>query len=230
MATFRFKTSLVLFLLGFLVGFCTSQLFARCNPNPPANKSAVAPVKELELRAKSEQTIFLNKISALQKSNEQLNEKLRSTQSELQKAKQVTANKERSIKQLVKHNGYDSKNLIERRAKEYPADTGIASQCDSLITEVNAYLDENQRKDSLYEQQLEILGDALDIKDSVIKTHQSVYYSLATLFDQSVEQKQMLQSENLKMRKWMKRQKRKNKLLTLGAIALAGFAASSILH
>lgn len=226
MTTFRFKSTIALLLIGFMLGFCTSQFLFGCNAEPSGKPASQ--VKELIKKTDANHAVYTEKISVLEKVNANLQQKLLGTQAELQKAKRQTAIQEGSLKLLAK-TGYKASERL-KKTDQPDAVHYYAAACDSLISEVNSYLDENKRKDSLYEEQIFAMDSVITVKDAIIQADASAYNSLHQLFSQTVEQQELLLAENVSLRKQIKRQKRKGKLLGLGGIIVSGAAANYLIR
>ena len=228
MMTFHLKTFLSFLLVGFVLGFVTAFLFKGCNKNPIIKKEAVVKPKELKKEAATIEINYQKQIASLQDQNIELQQDLEVTQGLLDQAKQMTKQLENKIKKLIEPTGYPAKRLIEKvKTNEISSDL---TPCDSLINVVSDYIDENHRKDSIYELQILQMDSMVSIKDDLIQTNRVAYTTLHKLFEQSVSSQENLNKENTQLRKQFKRQRFKNKLVTAGLMILSATATNYLLH
>jgi hypothetical protein len=228
MMTFHLKTFLSLLLLGFVLGFVTAFLFMGCNKNPTLKKETVVTPKVLKKEAIAIEENYQKQIASLQDQNMELQQDLEVNQGVLDQAKEVTKQLENKIKKLIEPAGYPAKRLIEKvKASEISSDL---PHCDSLINVVSDYIEENHRKDSIYELQIIQMDSVVSIKDDLIQTNAEAYCNLHQLFEQSVVSQENLIKENTQLRKQFKRQRFKNKLVTAGLMILSATATNYLLH
>ena len=237
MLNFHLRTSLAFLLVGFILGFCTSFLFTGCNKGSATKKEVVSTPKELKKEAVGVEQTYQKQIESLQSQNLQLQQSLEVTQGLLDEAKQAAKEKENKIKKIIAPQGYSAKELLSKSAKELlnkkdnSEETPEAkSICDSLVTEVIGYIQENHRKDSLYEIQLVQMDSVVTVKDDLIQANEKAYTNLNLLFSQSVTAQQNLAKENKLLQRQFKRQRLKNKLVTAGLMILSATATNYLLH
>jgi len=228
MMTFHLKTFLSLLLLGFVLGFVTAFLFTGCNKNSNIKKEAIVKPKELKKQAATIEENYQEQIESLQDQNLELQQDLEVNQGLLDQAKETTKQLENKIKKLIEPAGYPAKKLIEKvKANEISSDL---PSCDSLINVVSDYIEENHRKDSIYELQIIQMDSIVSIKDDLIRTNTEAYTNLHQLFEQSVVSQENLIKENTQLQKQFKRQRFKNKLVTAGLMILSATATNYLLH
>ena len=229
MMTLNLRPSFSLLVLGFVLGFLTTFLFKGCNGNKiPKKEISIAP-KVLKKQADTIQDNYLKQIASLQDQNLELQQDLEVTQGLLEQAKQVTKQKEIKIKKIIEPKGYSARELLEKEDDARQADAA-SSSCDSLVTEVIGYIEENHRKDSLYENQLTQMDSVVAVKDDLIQATEKAYTNLNLLFDQSVTAQQNLVKENKLLQRQFKRQRFKNRLATVGLMILSATGANYLLH
>jgi hypothetical protein len=228
MMTFHLKPFLSLLLLGFVLGFVTAYLFTGCNKNSTIIKEAIVKPKELKKQAVTIEENYQKQIVNLQDQNIELQQNLEATQGLFDQAKAKTKQLENKIKKIIEPPGYPAKRLIQKvRANEISSDL---SPCDSLINVITDYIEENHRKDSIYEQQIIQMDSIVSLKDHLIQTHTQAYTNLHQLFGQSVVNQENLIKENTQLRKQIKRQRFKNKLVTAGLMIISATATNYLLH
>jgi hypothetical protein len=228
MMTFHLRTFLSLLLLGFVFGFGTAFLFTGCNKNSTIKKEAIVKPKELKKQAVTIEENYQKQIASLQDQNIELQQNLEISQGLLDQAKETTKQLENKIKKLIEPIGYPAKRLIQKvKINEISSDP---SPCDSLINVVSDYIEENHRKDSIYELQIIQMDSMVSIKDDLIETNTVAYSNLHKLFDQSVASQENLIKENTQLRKQFRRQRFKNKLVTAGLMIISVTATNYLLH
>lgn len=220
------KSSLLIAVICFVLGFAGAfLLMGQCNDSDTSTQSIVQ-VKELEKQIASKETVFQTKLSELQKRNQQLQQELTSTQVELFTIKLKSKKKEDNIKKLIQPKGLPAKELLKKVGKPAIAIDNNLSPCDSLAEEVSEYIEVNAIKDSLYETKIGLQDSVIAVKDSVINTHVKFNRELKAGFSTSLEQQELLSAENAKLKKKIKRQKRRSKLINIGAMILSGLATN----
>ena len=228
MKKFNIQISIVTLILGILLGVLGSLLFdLSYNDLLVSNSPDNADVLRKEMAAK--EAVHLTKISELEKKNEKLSEELKSTKEQLSTIKSKTKEREKTIRKMIEPKGFPAKDLLERVNKSVVIDSSL-TPCDSLAEEVTGYIQDNALKDSLFESQINTLDSIVAVKDCVIQFKTDLHKDLSTLFNQSIEKQNVLEKENLQLRKQFKRQKLKSKLVTVGLMILSGTAANYLLH
>ena len=228
MMTFHLKTVLSHLLLGFVLGFVTAFLFEDCNKRPTIKKEAVVKLKGLKKQAVTIEQNYLKQIANLQDQNIELQQNLQVTQGFLDQAKKTTKQLENKIKKIIEPTGYPAKKLMQKvMTNEISSDLPT---CDSLMNVVSDYLEENHRKDSIYELQIIQMYSMVSIKNDLIQTNTEAYTNLHQLFGQSVVSQENLIKENTQLRRQFKRQRFKNKLVTAGLMILSATATNYLMH
>ena len=229
MISLKFKSSIALLLTGLVAGFCLSFLFNGCGNDPAVTHETVTPTKDLKKEADVKEASYQAKITELENKNQQLKLELQSAKGQLVKMKSKSEQRETKIKAMIEPNGYTAKELL-RKVKPALVSATSLSLCDSLVQEVNEYMQENSMKDSLYEVQIGKQDSLIAGKDSIIENKTKLHQNLQTLFEQSLTQQEILSKENTQLRRKFKRQKFRSKLVTLGVTVLSGLAANYLIQ
>jgi hypothetical protein len=229
MMTFHLRTFISLLIAGFVLGFFSTFLFTGCDRNKISKKDISITPKVLKKQADTIQENYLKQIASLQDQNIELQESLEITQSLLEQSKQAAKQSEKKIKRIIEPKGYPANELLQKVERFHSVDNDL-SPCDSLITEVHEYIEENHRKDSLYEIQLIQMDSVVTVKDDLIQANEKAYTNLNLLFGQSLTAQQNLNKENKLLQRQFKRQRFKNKLTTIGLMILSATAANYLLH
>ena len=229
MKTLNLKSSVIILAIGFLMGFSMIFLFlGNCHSpeiNPKLTISPAEQKQQIERTGKEHQQI----IAELEKKNQQLQQELTTTKGLLAKAKLKSKASETKIKKLTEPKGFPAKDLLVKVKPQEIPDT-IPTNCDSLINEVNEYIQDNAVKDSLYELQIGELDCIISIKDSIITQKEHHNKKLTFLLSQSLTQQQNLIKQNELLQKKFKRQKLRKKVVVIGATILSGIAVDYLIR
>jgi aspartyl-tRNA synthetase len=249
MTRFPLRTLIVLLLLSFVAGFITCFLIFEDYGflNPRTSKEVT--IKSITKEANDSDASFEKQIEKLTSQNIELQQQMDLSQSLLEDAKKIAQQKEDRIQYLIKQKNSSSTKLLQKSFKAKPqtylsnAQTELLENaevellpdkdnnyCDSLAQEVTSYIEDNKRKDSIYELQLIQFDRLLSGKDSIIQASSKVYGELRLSFDKTVSMGATLQKENLALKKENKRQRFKSKLFAGGLMILSGFATQIFLH
>lgn len=229
------KSTIVLCLIGFILGFFTRFLFFVNAPTPKENKAVANQSKTLKNEAEKNEISFQKQIETLQEQNISLQQDFELTRGALSRTKRGARNSECKIKTILKdrqHTGniqlsYPALDDIVQSTSETESGSSIN---DSLANEVLSYIEENRRKDSIYEVQLVQMDSILSGKDQVIESSLKAYSDLQLLFDQSLSNQKLLQKENLALKSDYRKQRVKSKLLGIGLTVLSGLTVSYLLR
>jgi hypothetical protein len=221
----QFKTTLVLLFLGFLCGVVMTVLFSGCggSPETPLADNTISVIKE---KAAATETHYQKEIARLDSVNHRLQAELKTTRISLTGAKQNVAKRKSSLVKRTAPTGFPAKHLLQK-ASQSPVDS-LAHPCDSLITEVNHYIQANEVKDSLYEKQINTLDSVVVIQDAIIQNDSVAYRDIKGLLDQAVSRSTALQNDNWKLQRTIRRQKHKSRWATVGLMLLSGAAVHFI--
>jgi hypothetical protein len=211
-------------LIGLIVGVCLTLSFKGCGRDSDLESVPIINPKQIIKAADKTEAEYQKKVAELKLHGEKLEHQLKELQSELSLLKSKTKNRELTIKKMIEPKGFPAKKLVKGGRSESISIDSSLSPCDSLAVEVDGYITDNIRKDSLYEAQSQIKDSIIAVKDSVILTTIKVYQDFKTLLDQSVKQQELLFSQNKLLKKQLKRQKFRSTMKTLGFIILSGAA------
>lgn len=229
MKILNLKSTGIILTIGFLIGLSLTFLFSgNCNGpelNPALTISPAEQKQQIERSEKEHQLI----IAELGKKNQQLQQELTETKELLAKTKLKSKATEAKIKKITDPKGFPAKELLAKVKPQEIADT-IISNCDSLINDVNEYIQDNAVKDSLYELQIEQLDCSIRIKDSIISQKEYQNKKLTFLLSQSLIQQENLVKQNELLKKKIKRQKFRRKVVAIGATILSGIAADYLIR
>jgi hypothetical protein len=225
MTLLNLKNVLTLLSLGFVLGFFASFLLGGGNRALTSKADVIAKPKEIEKQAYTMQANYQKQIGELQDRNIELQQNLEVTQGLLDQAKQACEQKEQRIKKLTEPKGYPAKALLNK------VDTSkFISGCDSLVSAVNDYIQENHRKDTIYETKLIQMDSIITVKDDLIQTNTAAYANLHQLFDLSLGSQESLIKQNKQLQREFKRQRFRNKLVNIGLVILSATATKFLLH
>jgi hypothetical protein len=229
MITFNLKTLLTLFCIGLLIGFTGAFLFTGCSGRDyqPA-VTTISPV-EIKKQAKIIEIEHQQAIKYLETKNAHLQNEVTATHALLTQIKKTTSQREKNIKQLIEPKGVSAK-VFSENVKTPAQNDSIALSCDSLKQEVTAYLQENANKDSLYDRQITTMDSVIAIKDTIIQTQTARQEEFNVLFNQSIQQQEILFGENKQLRKQLRRQKAKSTFKTIGLMILSGIATHYLIN
>jgi hypothetical protein len=225
MMSLNLKNVLSLLLLGFILGFFASFLFTGSNKTVTSKSEAFAKPKELKKQADTIQENYQEQIANLQDQNLELLQSLEVTQGLLDQEKLMCKQKEQHIKKLIEPKGYSAKALL---AKVDSSKT--VSNCDTLASLVLEYMEGSNQKDNLYEVQHLQMDSVVSVKDEFIEANQKAYSNLKLLFNQSITAQETLIKENKQLQRQFKRQRFRNKLVSIGLVILSATATKFLLH
>jgi hypothetical protein len=209
--------NVVYLVLGFMIGYSTNTLLHGTGAVPSNTTKADNPV-QLQKQEAVYQQQFQQKIDSLSSENTVLRVQVSKTGQALNRTKRTNAELEEQVTALIT-NRYST------------TDTAIMlANCDTLEQTVQLLISNNNEKDSLYEQAMFGLEMQVAVKDSMLSIQEEQIQSVQCAFDKSIQQQQVLLSENKAYMKTEKRQKVKRRLLSAGAMILSGFAAYSLLR
>lgn len=201
------------------MGISFSNLFSGCDE---ANPPSIVSVKKLNpkvIRSEEQKSEvgYIKKLDSLNANCNKLTGQLAITRHSLSSAKQTNLVLQDQIFQIL-----DDKNNT--------TDSAAASRdCDSLAGKVTGLIQNENIKDSLYEDAAQNLQLQLQNKDSSLNLKDQQYQNLKTFFDKSLDDQDTLYKANRALEKQYKRQRFKTRLLWLGSIILSGAAAATIL-
>lgn len=212
--------SILFLVIGITIGFSVCKLFSGNSTVAISSKPvADVSVKALENRVEKNEKFFQQKKDSLNAHGMILSLQLNQAKSALEKAKKKNWVLQTQVLDMVDK-------IAAAKADSLSMITG----CDSLQTRAIELINSGNEKDSLYESVTANLQQQVSNKDSVIATHRQQYQSLKSSFDLGMLQQKMLTDQNTQYRKQARRQKFKQKILSLGMIVLSGIATNYLLH
>ncbi|GAB2829188.1 hypothetical protein [Ferruginibacter profundus] len=196
--------------LSMITGIALCMLFT-CNDN---NKDVrVIQPAELEKKAEQSEQNFQKATDSLTKRTKSLHAELLSTNFLLDKSKKKNA---LITSQLVKLSGNDS-------AKKDT--TQFIKDCDSLRNNLKLWVESSTEKDSLFEAVINNQQSQLVLKDAATDLQNQRYNNLNDLFRQSLLQQELLSGINKKMKRSLRRQQFKTKMVSGLLVIAAGITA-----
>lgn len=154
------------------------------------------------------------RLQVLHKRNDSLQYQLRQVNAKLTNQKSHHLLKRNNVKQLIQSGGNDS----------------LSVSCDSLRQAVSEYVESDEHQDSLYEENIEALQTIVEVKDSTIDVLQTALSDSQVLTERSLNRQSQLEKELSQKEKQIKRKQIINRVLSAGALLLAGATAILIIH
>ncbi|MGC4036088.1 MAG: hypothetical protein QM764_09005 [Chitinophagaceae bacterium] len=229
MIKLNFRTSLLLFILGFVCG-CSFSYMVFGKTEPIVTKHETITPSEFARQTKKLEESYQLKLAELESSNDSLLHRLIISNRSLNSIKAQTKRKARAIKAIIHPEGYPARELLKRAPAPLLAVNPTISPCDSLIAMAESYISDNEIKDSLYETTLRVSDSIIIVKDSIIALNNIRQDELKQSLSIATQKQEQVLSENKLLRKQIKRRKFKSKLAALGAAILAGLSANYLIH
>lgn len=206
------RKTLLIAILCLFTGLGLNSLFKGCNRNAVSLPANILPATALKQKADTIESRHQEQISLLNRRNEELQHSLSQTSMSLRQSKAKLSAAEQSIRQLLTENVTN--------------DSAYAlTTCDTLREYVKGYLDENIRKDSLYDSKISLLESTVTLKDSALEISANTQQQIRILLNQTLLQHSWLETENFTLKKQVRKTRRKQKLLTFGLVLISGVAA-----
>ncbi len=230
MFSFKLRSTPILALIPFVMGFVIALLLmSDCNNHSVKTHDVLTP-KIIQKMADSINKDYQVRIDLLEGQNELLQNKITSYHNQLIAVRSKAKSKEKTIKNLIAPKGFAASELLEKEeAVHIPVDSSL-TPCDSLAEQTAEYMQITATKDSLYELQINTLDNLITVKDSVIEEKTNQYEQTSVLLKQSLALQENLLSDNRKLEKKSRRQKRGNRLLVIGAAILSAFTTDYLTH
>ena len=206
----QLKNSIISLVLGLIIGIFGTHIFSSNSSKPPVVVTALQSPADIKNASIAVETHFQNKVDSLVQTNTQLQQKVGSTKSELQKAKSDN----KVLLDLVD-------TLLAYEGNEKDTATRLAD-CDSVSTAVHELIASSNERDSLCENLNNTLQAQVSNRDSVIGTQNEQYNTLKLSFDKSLAQQDVLTMQSQLYEKQIKGFRVKNKLLSAGVFILTG--------
>ncbi len=214
----QLKNTIISLVLGLIIGIFGTNIFSSHNTKQPQYAVAIQAPADIKATSVAVEAHFQSKVDSLVQTNTQLQQKVGTAKSELQKAKSDNKVLLDLVDTLLAHEGTEK----DTAAK--------LADCDSVSTVVQELIASSNEQDSLCENLNNTLQAQVSNRDSVIGTQNEQYNALKLSFDKSLAQQDLLTTQSQLYEKQLKGFKIKNKLLSAGVLVLTGIATYSLLH
>lgn len=214
------KYYFITFLLGVGFGFFVSFMYCTMLGDAPSTKAGAKAAIELKKEVAKSEVSYSKTVDSLKAHGVKLQSELTNVKTELSTAKHKNYLLQLKIYDLIDK---QSKNKQVRTSETY-------IDCDSLIVTVGELMESSSEKDSLYERTAINLEKQLAIKDSTISLKNKQYSEAKSAFEKSIESSNELVTQNKVLKKQVRRQKFKGKVLSAALFILTGFAANYMIH
>lgn len=210
---------LMTLILGIIIGISFTKLFTGNSKEENLTTTAknIKPFV-LQKTTVNEEFYFVQKIDSLNTNNKLLNKKLGGSRAALEVAKNKNLVLQTQLYDLIDNKNGSSCNLIQ---------DSIGNRFKDKVIDL---INENNYKDSLYENIDSTVTAQVRNKDSTIVLINNKYDSLKIYFNASLLQQQLLYDQNNQFKKQFRRQKIKNKILSAGILILSGATANYLIR
>jgi hypothetical protein len=229
MISLKFRSSLAIAIICFILGICAAILLSGSCNGDKVSPNLVQP-ELLKQKADSITLTYNAVIMELENRNAGLQKELTGIKAQLNAVKPKAKTRATTIKKMIEPKGFPTRDLLKKVESSGMSTDSSLSPCDSLVKEVTGYLEYTELKDSLNESRAVLQDSIIAGKDSIITVKSLQYEGLLNVFNQSVEQQEILLAENKTLQKEIKRQKRKGKLLAIGTAILSAIATNYLLN
>jgi len=221
-----FKTYLLIaFCVGVIVGYLfATVLFFFADKDNTAQTTHTKPVQN-EKQLAAIQIQYEQKLEVLSKRNDSLSTQLIQKKTSLRKSSDKVLVLQTQVKDLM--NDYAA---IDSAATETVDSAALISNCEEMQTRVKDLIGESEVKDSIAYSVINTLEDEIKNKDSTIDLHKFQYQLTKSKLSEMLFNQQVLQDDNDKLRKQIKRKKAGNFLLKTGILILSGITLKSVIH
>lgn len=207
------QKNLLLIAISLTIGIIISWNFRTCKQQIAADDTIIPPsvIKNQAAQIERHYTVV---IDSLQKQSEVLQSSLTDTK--------------KSLDQVKLKNTQLRKAALSYATNEKTDPQEDHVRVDSLKQTIIQWSQTDQQKDSLYESVINTQSSQLSLKDSVIGIQELRHQSLQVYFRHSLLQQELLMNQNKQIRKKLKRQTLKSKILgglTLIATGIATYQA-----
>ncbi|MCC7302504.1 MAG: hypothetical protein IT233_07680 [Bacteroidia bacterium] len=204
------KTIIITFLFGLISAISTYLLFDSMEGFRKEIKESKIVVKEMQQQVSSIETSYQEQIRYWVNKNMALQSRIQQTDLELERSRM----KEKSIQGKILALISDSRTLTDT--------ISIISNCDTLKEKITEFIAETNVKDSLCNAEITDLKTVILNQDSAMIVCQSSFTMLKQVTDSSLVMQSRLADELNKASKQLKKEKRRSKLLAVGAMILSG--------
>lgn len=223
----RLKASICILIFGFILGFCMAVFFVPVDASSESSKHLPVPAKELNIQAIAIEKDYQTRVAVLKDQNSKLQTDLTSTKALLKQVKASSKQREYKVKKIIAVNSHQKK---DQSLENYSIPLFNNCICDSLKMEVTNYINENNRKDSLYEIQMVTMDSVVRVKDSIIQVNEGFHNSFREIFNKAINEQKILEVENRLLKKKEKRRKLGSKILGGGLLVLSGTLIKNFIH
>lgn len=203
---------------GIIIGFHLFLLFGDTEPNGAKVSPVFVNPAVMQQAAAGREAAYVHLVDSLAALNRQLSAKVTTTKKTLSAVRQQNKALQEQVYDIM---------------SDYSSTTDTTEQlahCDSLQMTVQELIMADKEKDSLYEDLTESLSHQVTIKDSVIMAQHDLYRELSTSFDSLALQQQPLLEQNIQLQQVIKKQRKKGKWLSTGALILGGIAVYGLIQ
>ena len=204
---------IIYIVLGIVIGIALARLFTATNPC--RENTAIKKASQLKEQTSKKEIHFQNKVDSLASLAKDINKKLTASKAALAVAKNKTLVLQTQLVAAKKEEIILNK---EAEANDCPPE-------ENLLTE---FIEVNNYKDSLYESIDSTRVQQLENKEASLAVKDSMYSALKESFDYSISQQEILFNQNKLLRRQVKRQKVKEKLVS-GAVLVVGASIAHLL-
>jgi 2-keto-3-deoxy-galactonokinase len=213
------KNHAIIFTLGLLFGLFFSFMCRTLVIDLPKPHGAKQSVVELKKEAESTNAAYAKGFDSLKAQSSVLSSQLHTTKKSLQTVKSQNAQLKSEVSFLIRKH-------TDKITEQYQVDI----PCDSLVTTVEYFMQSNAEKDSLYEAMTTNLTAQVANKDSTITLKKAQYLNLKSTLNKSLSNQQSLVDENELLRKQVRKQKVKGKLLSAALFIISGAAINQLIR
>lgn len=212
------KTLLLLVALTMFIAIGTHLLFKPIKDSLPIVSSQN--IKQTEAKLTSMDVNHVLMMNKLKANNDFLVSEIQHSKIQIQ-----SANRHVNYLQLeLKKHVASSKTIVYQDTSQFEA------SCDSLKNELLFYVDADNYKDSVVNNQIAQYENLMQSKDSTIECMETDYHCLQQTSDTLVQLNKSLTTDLKHYQKLCLRIKRKDKFIVGSALVLAGFATATRLH
>ncbi len=211
------KTILIL-LAGIIIGICCTNIFS-CNTVvvQPKTTTQNTTVKSIETQVQQNKKHYQQSMDSLQIHNNTLVKQLSTTKQNLAVVKQKNIVLQTQVYDLIDTKKVDDDILSKN------------NNCVALENKVVALMQSNNTKDSVYDSLIATLETQVQNRDSTLQVKDTFINQLQTAIDKSLTQQGFLSDQNKMYQLQFKRQKFRNKFLSVGVLVVAGLLTHQLL-
>jgi hypothetical protein len=201
-------------IIGIIIGIAFTKLFTPTNILP--QETAITTPSTLKEQTAKTAVHYQQKVDSLKLIAKDLSNKLTNNKSAL-----VIAKNRALVLQTQ---------LLTANKMEFISDNEThVLDCSPKEDQLTAFIQVNDHKDSLYETIDSTRIMQLQNKDASLTVKDSMYHSLKQSFEQSLNEQQLLYTQNSLLRTQINRQKRKGKIVSAAILLISATAANYLL-